>query len=391
MNAIQARLNQAHPGETIGSEVAVVPLLQQALGTQPAHGVAGAVGRRRGCAADRVRERREPDARPRRVAAEGNRAAPGAGSGPLARDAAIADRKCRAVAARRRPRVCCSAGGGCNCSSRPAPATFRAWPRWRSMAGAWFSRCWISVLTGVLFGLAPAWQFSRPDLNGALKEGTRGASAGTAAGRTRNLLVVAEVALSLVLLVGAGLMLQSFARMLARRSRIPAGASGDGGTGLFRVRLHDVGSPDGDASAGAVARIDRTPAPSAGQCRRWARAAVCSRRGEPSAQRTPSRSWPADAEAGGTARSRIQGHHARLLARVGRGVCCADATSPRPTRWRRPASCSSTRRWPGAIFRMKIRSASASRCGAETQPPLKRDGIAGACPSGAKSSAWSAM
>jgi predicted permease len=72
----------------------------------------------------------------------------------------------------------------------------------------------ISVLTGVLFGLAPAWQFSRLDLNEALKEGTRGASAGTAAGRTRSVLVVAEVALSLVLLVGAGLMLQSFVRMM---------------------------------------------------------------------------------------------------------------------------------------------------------------------------------
>src|SRR6185312_7258046 len=52
----------------------------------------------------------------------------------------------------------------------------------------------ISVITGVLFGLAPAWQFSRPDLNESLKEGARAASAGTAAGRTRNLLVVVEVA-----------------------------------------------------------------------------------------------------------------------------------------------------------------------------------------------------
>jgi putative ABC transport system permease protein len=72
----------------------------------------------------------------------------------------------------------------------------------------------ISVLTGVLFGFAPAWQFSRPDLNEALKEGSRGVSAGTVAGRTRSFLIVAEVALSVVLLAGAGLMLQSFARML---------------------------------------------------------------------------------------------------------------------------------------------------------------------------------
>src|SRR5213082_212103 len=71
-----------------------------------------------------------------------------------------------------------------------------------------------AVLTGIIFGLAPAWQFSRADLNETLKEGARSASGGTAAGRTRSLLVVAEVALATVLLVGAGLMLQSFAKLL---------------------------------------------------------------------------------------------------------------------------------------------------------------------------------
>jgi putative ABC transport system permease protein len=72
----------------------------------------------------------------------------------------------------------------------------------------------ISFLTGVLFGLAPAWQFSRPNLNEALKEGGQTASSGATASRTRNFFIVTEVALSLVLLTGAGLMLQSFARML---------------------------------------------------------------------------------------------------------------------------------------------------------------------------------
>jgi len=73
----------------------------------------------------------------------------------------------------------------------------------------------VAVLTGIVFGLAPAWQFSRPDLNETLKEGVRSASTGIAAGRTRSLLVIAEVALATVLLVGAGLMLQSFAKLLA--------------------------------------------------------------------------------------------------------------------------------------------------------------------------------
>jgi putative ABC transport system permease protein len=72
----------------------------------------------------------------------------------------------------------------------------------------------ISLFTGLLFGLAPAWQFSRPGLNEALKAGAHGASASAAARRTRHALVVAEVALSVILLSGAGLMLQSFARML---------------------------------------------------------------------------------------------------------------------------------------------------------------------------------
>jgi putative ABC transport system permease protein len=72
----------------------------------------------------------------------------------------------------------------------------------------------MAVLVGLVFGLAPAWQCSRVDLNEGLKEGTRAASGGRAAGRTRSLLVVVEVTLATVLLVGAGLMLQSFRKLL---------------------------------------------------------------------------------------------------------------------------------------------------------------------------------
>ncbi|HMC58241.1 MAG TPA: ABC transporter permease [Candidatus Solibacter sp.] len=68
----------------------------------------------------------------------------------------------------------------------------------------------VSVLTGILFGLFPALHISSPDLVSALKEGGR-SGGGTLGRRTRAALVVAEVALALVLLTGAGLLMRTFA------------------------------------------------------------------------------------------------------------------------------------------------------------------------------------
>ena len=65
----------------------------------------------------------------------------------------------------------------------------------------------ISIGSSLLFGLVPALRASRVDLNDVLKQGARGSSGGRRRGRS--LLLVAEVALSMVLLVGAGLMMRS--------------------------------------------------------------------------------------------------------------------------------------------------------------------------------------
>ncbi|HMA22961.1 MAG TPA: ABC transporter permease, partial [Gemmatimonadaceae bacterium] len=70
----------------------------------------------------------------------------------------------------------------------------------------------ISVLTGIVFGLVPAVRASSPELQQSLREGTRGSTG--ASGGLRNTLVVAEVALAMILVVGAGLMTRSFVKLL---------------------------------------------------------------------------------------------------------------------------------------------------------------------------------
>lgn len=71
----------------------------------------------------------------------------------------------------------------------------------------------LSVLTGLVFGIAPAWLAARADVNEALKQGSRGSTEGGARGRLRSALVVIEVTLALMLLGGAGLLARSFIQL----------------------------------------------------------------------------------------------------------------------------------------------------------------------------------
>ncbi|HWS88335.1 MAG TPA: ABC transporter permease [Pyrinomonadaceae bacterium] len=131
----------------------------------------------------------------------------------------------------------------------------------------WFT-CSLSLLAGLAFGLAPAWQTTRVDANAALKAEGRGSTAGAARSRLRRLFVVSEVALSLVLLIGAGLFVKSFLRLqevrpgfdpanvlVARLSLPKAYASRDGvGVLIDQLEARLKGLP-GVKSVGAVSQL----------------------------------------------------------------------------------------------------------------------------------------
>ena len=123
----------------------------------------------------------------------------------------------------------------------------------------------LTVITGIAFGLAPALQVSRPDLNEGLKEGLR-SGAGGHRNRMRSLLMVAETALSFMLLVGAGLLIKSFIHLrdvspgfnpdnvLTFRISIPSAkyAQGEPRAQVLNQAVERLRSLPGVQSAGAV-------------------------------------------------------------------------------------------------------------------------------------------
>jgi putative ABC transport system permease protein len=116
----------------------------------------------------------------------------------------------------------------------------------------------LSIVTGLLFGTVPALQLSKPDLTTALKDGTRGASAGRASQRMRSTLVVAEVALAVVLLVGAALFIGSFITLM----RIDLGFSPERVLTVQITPRGEIGKRAPDATPSfieIVERIGQTP------------------------------------------------------------------------------------------------------------------------------------
>ena len=124
----------------------------------------------------------------------------------------------------------------------------------------------ISILTGVIFGLAPVFQSSRPQLNETLKESGRLGSQSGSRNRIGGVLMVAEIAFSFVLLAGAGLLIRSFLHLheinpgfdgnnvLVTRAALPPGkyANGQPRAQIFQELVDSVGSMPGVISAGAV-------------------------------------------------------------------------------------------------------------------------------------------
>ncbi|HET9985181.1 MAG TPA: ABC transporter permease [Longimicrobiales bacterium] len=108
----------------------------------------------------------------------------------------------------------------------------------------------VTLLTGVLFGLAPALAASRTDLQGTLRDAARGTTGGRGALRLRGGLVVAEVALALMLLVGAGLLLRSFQKL----QQVDTGMRAEGVLTL-RMGLGSDAYDSDDAMRGFLARL----------------------------------------------------------------------------------------------------------------------------------------
>ena len=135
-----------------------------------------------------------------------------------------------------------------------------------------------SVLTGILFGFAPSLQLSKTDVQDSLKEIGRGVSGSRRHNRLRNLLIVGEVALSVVLLVGAGLLFRSFLQLQAVNTGFtpqqvltarltPAGANYRTDAdyiAFYNQTIQRISTTPGVAAVGAINTLPLDKGPTAG-------------------------------------------------------------------------------------------------------------------------------
>ena len=204
----------------------------------------------------------------------------------------------------------------------------------------------VSLATGLVFGLFPALQASRVDLNLTLKESGGRSGSGFRQNKARSILVVAEVALALVLLVGASLLIRSF---MALRAVNPGFVSQN----VLTMRM-SLTEPQYTKSAGvdqlirAGAERVRSAARRRGGERHLLRAARRRLRPAVRDRRTAERGCRRTTAPAGT-RSR------RATSTSSGFRSCAAATSPTATRAAPAASSSSTRRWRSSSGRRAIR------------------------------------
>jgi putative ABC transport system permease protein len=131
----------------------------------------------------------------------------------------------------------------------------------------------VSLVIGLVFGLVPALHATKSELNEALKEGGRGGTSGSRRNQARGLLVASEIALSLVLLIGAGLMIKSFIRLeqvnpgfesreiLTMRLSLPSAQYNDARkrATFFQQVIAHLQSLPAVQSAAAISRLPLTP------------------------------------------------------------------------------------------------------------------------------------
>ncbi|HWQ35498.1 MAG TPA: ABC transporter permease [Blastocatellia bacterium] len=213
MNLIQARIAAQFPQSNVGTQVVIVPLLEQTVGRslQTAlwvlWGVIAAV-LLIACANVANLTLARAVARQREIVI---RLALGAGRWPVVRQL-LAENLLLALAGG--ALGCLLAWWGLSLLIATSAAQVPRLQTVRLDARALGFTLLVSLLTTLLCGLAPALQVTKPDLQQALKEGGRSAVEGASRNRLRSLLIVAEVALALALLAGAGLMLKSFVRLV---------------------------------------------------------------------------------------------------------------------------------------------------------------------------------